>query len=296
MAASPPLYPLSDNQMNQSSSSDDENTNARHESDIRECDEFAKCLRQPREHKEAQQMENIDYYYMPTDKSDKTSKHDRYHEDNRYSQAKANDQSGKHFEQKKWEDEVIHRALPHLDSLDKEAKSNQSEYDYILDQEIEFVQLPIPGVDELLQNKDKSKINEHENEYKYKDRILQEVPKTLPIYRFRHDLMKAMREHQILIIEGETESGKTTQLTQYLVEERYCEADLEDEEDDDDYDDGAEKLPKGKKKEKKKMMMSCTQPCRVAEEINVKLDHEVGYSMRFGDCSSERTIIKYMTD
>ncbi|CAF5016299.1 unnamed protein product, partial [Rotaria sp. Silwood1] len=49
MAASPPLYPLSDNQMNQSSSSDDENTNARHESDIRECDEFAKCLRQREE-------------------------------------------------------------------------------------------------------------------------------------------------------------------------------------------------------------------------------------------------------
>ncbi len=35
---------------------------------------------------------------------------------------------------------------------------------------------------------------------------------------------------------------------------------------------------------------------RVAEELGVKLGNEVGYSIRFEDCTSERTIIKYMTD
>nr|NVI75400.1 lethal (2) 37Cb [Cucujiformia] len=35
---------------------------------------------------------------------------------------------------------------------------------------------------------------------------------------------------------------------------------------------------------------------RVAQEINVKLGNEVGYAIRFEDCTSERTIIKYMTD
>lgn len=35
---------------------------------------------------------------------------------------------------------------------------------------------------------------------------------------------------------------------------------------------------------------------RVAEEMNVKLGNEVGYSIRFEDCTSERTILKYMTD
>nr|MBE5726256.1 lethal (2) 37Cb [Cucujiformia] len=35
---------------------------------------------------------------------------------------------------------------------------------------------------------------------------------------------------------------------------------------------------------------------RVAQEMNVKLGNEVGYSIRFEDCTSERTIIKYMTD
>ena len=35
---------------------------------------------------------------------------------------------------------------------------------------------------------------------------------------------------------------------------------------------------------------------RVAKEMHVKLGNEVGYSIRFEDCTSERTIIKYMTD
>ena len=50
--------------------------------------------------------------------------------------------------------------------------------------------------------------------------------------------------------------------------------------------------------------LGCTQPrrvaamsvsARVAEEMSVKLGNEVGYSIRFEDCTSERTVIKYMT-
>ncbi|KDO54602.1 hypothetical protein CISIN_1g0487461mg, partial [Citrus sinensis] len=51
--------------------------------------------------------------------------------------------------------------------------------------------------------------------------------------------------------------------------------------------------------------VGCTQPRRVAamsvaarvsQEMGVKLGHEVGYSIRFEDCTSEKTILKYMTD
>lgn len=35
---------------------------------------------------------------------------------------------------------------------------------------------------------------------------------------------------------------------------------------------------------------------RVAHEMNVKLGHEVGYSIRFEDCTSDKTVLKYMTD
>ncbi|KAF6773570.1 hypothetical protein AHF37_06430 [Paragonimus kellicotti] len=107
---------------------------------------------------------------------------------------------------------------------------------------------------------------------------LKEVRRSLPIYKFRDSLLQAIADHQILIIEGETGSGKTTQIPQYLYEAGYCEG--------------------GKR-------IGCTQPRRVAamsvaarvsQEMSVKLGKEVGYSIRFEDCTSERTKIKYMTD
>lgn len=48
---------------------------------------------------------------------------------------------------------------------------------------------------------------------------MQEVRRSLPIFPYREDLLTAIQEHQILIIEGETGSGKTTQIPQYLCEE-----------------------------------------------------------------------------
>ncbi|CAF1622309.1 unnamed protein product, partial [Adineta ricciae] len=258
-----------------------------------------------REHEKAEQMENVERYHMPTGKSEDTSKVDRYREDMRSADNKSHAQNS---DQRRWEDEVIHTAISHYGSLDKEAKSKQPKYDYILDEEIQFVQqLTIPGVNEILQQqKEKVRNNDQqEDEHKRKQRTLQETRKTLPIYQFREDLMKAIRDHQVLIIEGETGSGKTTQLTQYLYEEGYCEADIEEDDEEDEDVDNEVNLPGMKKKTKKKMMIGCTQPrrvaamsvaARVAEEMDVKLGREVGYSIRFEDCSSDRTVIKYMTD
>lgn len=81
----------------------------------------------------------------------------------------------------------------------------------------------------------------------------------------------------MVIVIGETGSGKTTQLTQFLLEDGYG----------------------------KLGMIGCTQPRRVAaisvakrvsEEMEVKLGSKVGYAIRFEDCTSNETIIKYMTD
>lgn len=55
-------------------------------------------------------------------------------------------------------------------------------------------------------------------EQEQKKQSIQEVRKSLPVYPFREDLLAAIDEHQILIIEGETGSGKTTQIPQYLCE------------------------------------------------------------------------------
>uniref|UniRef100_A0A7S4HNM3 RNA helicase n=1 Tax=Vannella robusta TaxID=1487602 RepID=A0A7S4HNM3_9EUKA len=101
----------------------------------------------------------------------------------------------------------------------------------------------------------------------------------LPIYRCRRQLMQVIRDNTVIIVVGETGSGKTTQLTQYLMESGFC---------------------------KNGQMIACTQPRRVAavsvakrvsEEMNCELGKEVGYAIRFEDCTTkEKTKIKYMTD
>lgn len=100
---------------------------------------------------------------------------------------------------------------------------------------------------------------------------------SLPIFKYRTQLLQLIRDNRVIIMVGETGSGKTTQLPQYLNEIGYT---------------------KGGK-------VGCTQPrrvaamsvaARVASEMGVKLGHEVGYSIRFEECSSEKTVIKYMTD
>ncbi|KAG9088122.1 DEAH-box ATP-dependent RNA helicase prp22 [Ceratobasidium sp. 370] len=104
-----------------------------------------------------------------------------------------------------------------------------------------------------------------------------EQRQSLPIFKLREKLVQAIRDHQILIVVGDTGSGKTTQMTQYLAEEGFADH--------------------GK--------IGCTQPRRVAamsvakrvaEEVGCRLGQEVGYTIRFEDCTSPETRIKYMTD
>ncbi|BGP30842.1 Pre-mRNA-splicing factor ATP-dependent RNA helicase PRP16 [Rhodotorula toruloides] len=106
---------------------------------------------------------------------------------------------------------------------------------------------------------------------------LKEQRQYLPAFASREDLLKVVRENQVVVVIGETGSGKTTQLTQFLHEEGYSQYGL----------------------------IGCTQPRRVAamsvaqrvsDEMECELGAEVGYSIRFEDCTSEKTVIKYMTD
>ncbi|EGD97628.1 pre-mRNA splicing factor RNA helicase [Trichophyton tonsurans CBS 112818] len=101
----------------------------------------------------------------------------------------------------------------------------------------------------------------------------------LPVHQQRNEFLKLYQESQILVFVGETGSGKTTQIPQFVL-----------------YDD----LPQFRGK-----LVACTQPRRVAamsvaervaNEMDVKLGEEVGYSIRFEDKTSSKTILKYMTD
>jgi ATP-dependent RNA helicase DHX8/PRP22 len=106
---------------------------------------------------------------------------------------------------------------------------------------------------------------------------ISEQRRQLPVYGYRDKILEAVKNNQILVVVGETGSGKTTQITQYL------------------YEDGFAKYGK----------IGCTQPRRVAarsvakrvaEEVGVELGEEVGYTVRLEECVSSRTKIKYMTD
>ena len=128
----------------------------------------------------------------------------------------------------------------------------------------------VPEWKRIVQNKDQSF-------GKRTSLSIKEQRESLPVFAFRKQLLKAIEEHQLLIVVGETGSGKTTQLTQYLAEGGFA----------------------------NKGMIGCTQPRRVAamsvakrvaEEVGCPLGSEVGYTIRFEDCTSPATKIKYMTD
>lgn len=99
--------------------------------------------------------------------------------------------------------------------------------------------------------------------------------KKLPVWQHKEKFHEIMKHNQTMVLEGETGSGKTTQVPQWGVEIR-----------------------NGR-------MVCCTQPRRVAamsvakrvaEEMDVKLGGHVGYTIRFEDMTSPQTFLKYMTD
>ncbi len=110
-----------------------------------------------------------------------------------------------------------------------------------------------------------------------RSKSLREQREYLPAFAVRSELLRVIRDNQVVIVVGETGSGKTTQLTQFLYEDGYA----------------------------RHGIIGCTQPRRVAamsvakrvsEEMEVSLGGLVGYAIRFEDCTSRETEIKYMTD
>ncbi|XP_049393430.1 pre-mRNA-splicing factor ATP-dependent RNA helicase DEAH1-like isoform X2 [Solanum stenotomum] len=191
----------------------------------------------------------------------------------RYRDPDAAEKMNPFAEQEAWEEHQIGKANLKFGSKDR--KSRSDDYQFVFEDQIEFIKAAVmdgvnvdqePSTDSIEKTMAKSAFEK-----------LQEDRKTLPMYPYRDDLLQAVNDHQVLVIVGETGSGKTTQIPQYLHEAGYT----------------------------KRGKIGCTQPRRVAamsvaarvsQEMGVKLGHEVGYSIRFEDCTSEKTILKYMTD
>ena len=104
-----------------------------------------------------------------------------------------------------------------------------------------------------------------------------EYPEQLPVSQRASDIVKAINEHQVVIVAGETGSGKTTQLPKICLEAGLG----------------------------RKGLIGHTQPRRlaartvsqrIAEEMHVEMGGVVGYQVRFTDQASDETLVKVMTD
>jgi pre-mRNA-splicing factor ATP-dependent RNA helicase DHX15/PRP43 len=106
---------------------------------------------------------------------------------------------------------------------------------------------------------------------------LAEGRRKLPVWQFLDTIKRELEANQVIVIEGETGSGKTTQIPQFLVHA------------------GFGRMAGDKQ-------ICCTQPRRVAamsiaqrvaDEMDVVLGDEVGYTIRFEDKSNRSTVLKY---
>ena len=177
-------------------------------------------------------------------------------------------------EQDEWEKNQQAMTQFAIGAQDK--KKEGDEYDFVTETEIEFVEdLQRKGVnvEDLMKNA-KSDFEK-----------IQIQRASLPVTQCKEQILEYIKNNNIIVVEAETGSGKTTQIPQFLYEagsfhhhpiiRSYCE--------------------KGK--------IGCTQPrrvacmevsARVAQEMGCKLGFEVGYSVRFENKTNERTKIKYL--
>lgn len=221
--------------------------------------------------------DKYDGYQMPEDYITEKGKIDKKKQDallyKRYQDSSKKEVETFVTDHHEWEEQQIQKNIAKPGAKDRKIADAEISYDYVFDedQHIDFV-LQAAIEQEKIPKEPQISVSE------MKAKSMKEIRESLPIFAYREGLLEAIDQFQTLIIVGETGSGKTTQLPQYLMEAGYTK--------------------NGKK-------IGCTQPrrvaamsvaARVAEEYGTKLGQEVGYSIRFEDCTSDRTVIKYMTD
>ncbi|KAJ5674894.1 Pre-mRNA-splicing factor ATP-dependent RNA helicase-like protein cdc28 [Penicillium maclennaniae] len=222
-----------------------------------------------------------DGYMMPDDYITEKGKIDRKKkEDALYKRYVDRDDAGQErfvTEHEEWELEQAAKAKA---QIQKAEFVDEGDYEYVFDdsQQINFVMdTKLEGTQKPM-TQEQLRFKEQVDAAEKKAATIEETRKSLPIYQFRDQIIQAVHDHQVLIIVGETGSGKTTQIPQYLHEAGFT---------------------------KDGLKIGCTQPrrvaamsvaARVAEEMGVRIGNEVGYAIRFEDNTSDKTILKYMTD
>ncbi|PIG86343.1 pre-mRNA-splicing factor ATP-dependent RNA helicase-like protein cdc28 [Aspergillus arachidicola] len=248
----------------------------------REKEEFARNREVLRIAEERLRIDDYrDGYMMPDDYITEKGKIDRRKkEDALYKRYVDRDEYGQErfiTEHEEWEMEQTAKAKAQINRAEF---VDEGDYEYVFDdsQKINFVMdAKMEGTRKAMSQEQRI-FQEKLDAAEKKAASIEDTRKSLPIYQFREEIIQAVHDHQVLIIVGETGSGKTTQIPQYLHEAGFT---------------------------KNGMKVGCTQPrrvaamsvaSRVAEEMGVKLGNEVGYAIRFEDNTSDKTVLKYMTD
>ncbi|KAL1920739.1 uncharacterized protein VTP21DRAFT_11374 [Calcarisporiella thermophila] len=125
-------------------------------------------------------------------------------------------------------------------------------------------------------NSRQAPLESKQNKQSAKAKSLLPFRKSLPIYSARNEIIDQIRSNDSIIIVGETGSGKSTQIPQYILEDL---ASI-----------GAIAVTQPRR------VAAISLAKRVAEEVGTKLGSKVGYTIRFDDTTSSDTLIKYLTD
>lgn len=248
-----------------------------------EKDEFARNREALRLAEEREGIDDyVDGYAMPEDYITEKGKMDmRRKQDALYQRYVDRDEHGREryvTEHEEWEREQLAKTKAQIVVADR---VNEAEYEYVFDEEQQIKWMSdatMQGGMSKMQSQEERLMAQQLLAAERKAKTIEEKRKSLPVYQYRDTFLQAVNDYQILIIVGETGSGKTTQLPQYLYEAGYC---------------------------KDGQKVGCTQPrrvaamsvaSRVAEEVGVKVGNEVGYAIRFEDATTDKTVLKYMTD
>ncbi|KAF1984409.1 putative ATP-dependent RNA helicase [Aulographum hederae CBS 113979] len=246
-----------------------------------ELDEFARNRETLRLAEERLRIDDhLEGYAMPEDYITEKGKIDKKRkEEALYKRYVDRDEYGREkfvTEHEEWEKEQESKARA---QISRPERINEGDFEFVFDdaQKINFLTGSTMAGDDF-KKRDQQILEQQLSSAEQKAKTIEETRKSLPMYQFREEILQAIEDHQVLVVVGETGSGKTTQLPQYLHEAGYTK--------------------NGKK-------IGCTQPrrvaamsvaARVAEEMGVKLGNEVGYAIRFEDNTSDKTVLKYMTD
>ncbi|KAI9671620.1 MAG: putative ATP-dependent RNA helicase dhr2 [Trizodia sp. TS-e1964] len=145
------------------------------------------------------------------------------------------------------------------------------------------IQMPLERTQKLLQNTQKSNPD-----------LLKFKQNQLPIWGHKLQIKRALKDHDILLLVGETGSGKSTQVPQYLIDESWCKK---------------QTIRTGDSLVVVGGCIAITQPRRIAaitlahrvsqemgSPLNLSPMSHVGYSVRFDNSTTTNTKIKYVTE